>query len=304
MDDDILGPALTREFSSENLGDLTLHHAFTAFVDDDETAMEVKALSDETWPGAPIHRGGLSIALAALELNEQSRTRPPKIIVVDVSNTPDPAEQAKHLVDRTNGKTIIVGMGIINDVGLYRDLVAAGFSDYLVKPITKQRLQKSILEARNRSRDSMTPTDEENTIITVIGARGGVGGTTVALNLAYAFSEKASLNTALFDLDVYYGKVALAMDLEPSPGLHDALMNPGRIDSLLVTSALVKKNNLLHIMAAEEPLDSYLIVQPEAIETLLNEMRERFDVTLIDLPRTAMSIQDTIINRSDIIMLI
>ena len=84
--------------------------------------------------------------------------------------------------------------------------------------------------------------------IAVIGTRGGVGATSVAANLAWLLAEETKLKTALIDLDLWFGTVALSLDIEPTRGLREALENPARIDSLFVSSATAKRPRSSPIM--------------------------------------------------------
>src|SRR3546814_13854078 len=74
----------------------------------------------------------------------------------------------------------------------------------------------------------------------VIGARGGVGASTIATSLAWLLSERGKRATALLDLDVHFGTGAPALDLEPGRGPTDAIENPSRLDRLFIERAMVK----------------------------------------------------------------
>ena len=133
--------------------------------------------------------------------------------------------------------------GTVNDVRLYRDLVASGIHDYLLKPFTVDQL-------RDTSRTSTmilsgprgeAQADKPHVMSAVIGVRGGVGASTIATSLAWLLGEKAGRSTALLDLDDHFGTGALALDLEPGRGLTDAIENPSRIDGLFIERAMVSR---------------------------------------------------------------
>jgi pilus assembly protein CpaE len=121
--------------------------------------------------------------------------------------------------------------------------------------------------------------------VAVIGARGGVGASTVASSLAWLMAEKEGRSTALLDLDVHFGTGALGLDLEPGRGLTDAIENPGRIDGLFIERAMVKASEKLAVLSAEAPINSPLVTDGAAFYQLQEEMRAAYECTIVDLPR-------------------
>ncbi|MDV7396632.1 P-loop NTPase, partial [Arthrospira platensis SPKY1] len=93
-------------------------------------------------------------------------------------------------------------------------------------------------------------------MVAVIGARGGVGATTVAVNCAWLLAHDLELKTALIDLDLYFGSCALALDVEPGKGFREALENPERIDGLFLERAMVRVSDKLFLLAAEDDLET------------------------------------------------
>ncbi|MFQ5954407.1 MAG: CpaE family protein [Kiloniellales bacterium] len=120
----------------------------------------------------------------------------------------------------------------------------------------------------------------------MIGARGGVGASTVALNCAWLMAHEQNLQTALLDLDLYFGTSALLLDLLPGRGLREALENPDRIDPLFVAGVMVNASDRLFILAGEEPLEEDLQYDPAALDQLTSELRRTYSRVVIDLPRS------------------
>src|SRR3546814_12807229 len=111
--------------------------------------------------------------------------------------------------------------------------------------------------------------------LAVIGARGGVGASTIATSLAWLLSERGKRATALLDLDVHFGTGALALDLEPGRGLTDAIENPSRIDGLFIARAMVKASEKLAVLSAEAPKSSPVITHGSAFYQSQEELRDR-----------------------------
>ena len=171
---------------------------------------------------------------------------------------------------------------------LYRDLVASGIQDYLLKPFSPDQLRDAFANAQavfNAPRHNDTSAERPHLMTAIIGARGGAGASTIATSIAWLMGEKAGRSTALLDLDVHFGTGALALDLEPGRGLTDAIENPSRIDGLFIERAMVKANDKLAILSAEAPINQPMLTDGAAFYQLQEEMRAAFETTVIDLPR-------------------
>ncbi len=129
-------------------------------------------------------------------------------------------------------------------------------------------------------------TEKLGDVFLVVGARGGVGASTVAANCAWLAAQKPDVKVALLDMDVQYGTSALALDLVPTGGLVEALQNPSRLDTLFMASAMVPKTEQLSILAAEEELGRDPGYAPEAFDRLLGEVRRGFEAVWVDMPRS------------------
>ena len=175
----------------------------------------------------------------------------------------------------------------MNDVRLYRDLVASGIHDYLLKPFSVDQVRDTFAHAQSilSGPRGEVQVDRPHVMTAVIGVRGGVGASTVATSLAWMLGDKAHRSTALLDLDIHFGTGALALDLEPGRGLTDAMENPSRIDGLFIERAMVRANERLSVLSAEAPINTPLITDGAAFFQLQEEMRGAFESTVLDLPR-------------------
>ncbi len=186
---------------------------------------------------------------------------------------------------------MVIAAGQVNDVRLYRDLVASGIQDYLLKPFSADQLRDSFANAQltiSGPRLTESSNEKPNVMAAVIGVRGGVGASTVATSLAWLMGDKAGRSTALLDLDVHFGTGALALDLEPGRGLTDAIENPSRIDGLFIERAMVRANDKLCVLSAEAPINQSMLTDGSAFYQLQEEIRHAFEGTVIDMPRNMM----------------
>jgi pilus assembly protein CpaE len=260
-----------------------LRDPFSAFVCDDATADMVRPVAVEHgWSPEKVNKGGLRNAVQSLSVSAS-----PNILFVDLSESADPLNDINALADVCEPGTIVIAAGQVNDVRLYRDLVASGIHDYLLKPFTVDQLRDSFAHAQTilSGPRGEAQGDKPHVMSAVIGVRGGVGASTMATSLAWLLGERAHRATALLDLDVHFGTGALALDLEPGRGLTDAIENPSRIDGLFIERAMVRANERLSVLSAEAPIHQPLITDGSAFFHLQEEMRNAFEATVMDLPR-------------------
>lgn len=260
---------------------------FAAFVCDDATADLLKPVATENgWDHGHINKGGLRNAVQTLSVSAS-----PQILFVDLSESGDPLHDIGALAEVCEPGTVVIASGHVNDVRLYRDLVNSGIQDYLLKPLGPEQLREAFSQAQTilaGPRTTEAVADRPHLMTAFIGVRGGVGASAIAASVAWQLSEKQSRTTALLDLDVHFGTGALALDLEPGRGLTDAIENPGRIDGLFIERAMVKANDKLSVLSAEAPINTPMVNDGTAFFQLQEEMKQAFECTIIDLPRSML----------------
>src|SRR6516225_10280897 len=227
-----------------------------------------------------IIRGG--IAQAIKYLNEQ---RSPHLLIVDISGVDLPLSQIHILADVCEPGTNVIALGDRNDVGLYRDLQEAGVSNYIVKPVTRELLTKALSPKTNGSGEMGRASVKLGKMVSFIGARGGVGTTTLAANLAWYLANRQSRRVALVDLDLQHGDCNLLFNVTTTPGLRHALANPLRLDPLLLERIMTKHGERLFVLGGEEPIQDHVQFTPDAIDMLFSVLRSQFHYVIADVPR-------------------
>ena len=265
-------------------GQSGLKDPFAAFVCDDTTVEALRPIAAELgWSVDKINKGGLRNGVQTLSVSAS-----PQVLFVDLSESGDPLADINGLAEVCEPGTVVIAAGQVNDVRLYRDLVASGIQDYLLKPLSPDVLREAFSHAQamlNAPKQTEASADRPHCSAAVIGTRGGVGASTIATSLAWLLSDKENRSTALLDLDVHFGTGALALDLEPGRGLTDAIENPSRIDGLFIERAMVKASEKLAVLSAEAPIASPVQTDGVAFYQLQEEMRAAFECTVMDLPR-------------------
>ncbi|MDD5587114.1 MAG: AAA family ATPase [Alphaproteobacteria bacterium] len=251
-----------------------------AFAKDEASVDVLRAWAGrQGFPSDSVQSGGADLFAVMLESEA-----PPKLVFVDVDNQDQPVQVLARLVGLCGTGTHLIAIGSANDIGLYRAMQAAGAADYLVKPLTPEMLTQAMSLAM-RNRGAAGGTVKETKVIVVLGVRGGVGASTIATNIGWLFAHEMKQKCALIDLDLQFGTSALALDLEPGHGLREIVSSPQRVDSLMVSGAVVNESDNFSVLSAEESIEELVHVDNAAVSMLLREMRVNYRVLIIDMPR-------------------
>lgn len=267
-------------FSQSGDDGSVMHGEFMAFVMDDESLLTLRIwTTKQGYPPATVQLAGPDLFAQML-----GASAPPKLAVIDIDGLDNPAATMARLTSLCGAECRMIVIGSANDVTLYRQILGAGALDYLVKPLTDALLNQAMAAAL-RGGSLSKPGAKECRIIVMIGARGGVGASTIAINVGWLMAHEMNLTGALLDLDLQFGTSSLALDLEPGHGLRDIVNSPHRVDSLMIASSMVAESERFSVLAAEEAVDEFAPIDSSAITALLKEMRNNLDFIIVDLPR-------------------
>lgn len=250
-----------------------------AFVDAESERMLNESRLQMTLGRGLILRGGITKAIEYL-----SAQRSPNLLIVDISGLDLPLAQIHNLAEVCEPGVTVVAIGDHNDIDLYRDLIDAGVADYIVKPLTPELLAKALVPRGNMG-ELGRGTPKLAKMVAFVGARGGVGATTLAVNLAWHLANRQSRRVALVDLDLQHGDCALALNTKPATGFRDALANPLRIDNILLDRIMTPIGERLFVLCSEEPLGEDLHFTAGAVDTLFSVLRSQFHYVIVDVPR-------------------
>jgi pilus assembly protein CpaE len=279
-----------------------------AFISDTAALSRVSAdLFNMTLGKANIREGSIDAALAIGDW-----PRDLDLLIVDLADAVDPIADAAALKTAVPGGCIVIGVGRVNDVALFRDLIAVGFNDYLALPFAEGAMGRAVeraLDLRQRTGSTATPGQSVHKSATprtlsVIGARGGVGATTTAVTVAAMLGARLEEEVLLIDFDLHYGSLMLALDLEAIDALREALDQPDRIDALFIQQVAQKKSEFLYAMGAEEAPTNGFQARPHAAGDFLRSIHRRFRWVVADVPRGDPVIQRQVIEASTDVLLV
>lgn len=229
-------------------------------------------------PNAAFHEGGIQAATSIMSQQDS-----PDILLVDLAACETPDAALRSLRTLCDGTTKIICIGAVNDVKLFHSLLDAGASDYLVKPLGAEDIVRA-LEHAAATRTGGEESKSGCRTVLVTGARSGAGVSSLVAGMAWHLAEQVGKNIAVVDLDLLFGTVALAFDLEPSHGLREILENPQRVDSLFIESAVVRATERLSILAAEEMFENPPNIREGAVKLLIEEMGRNAGCIFVDVP--------------------
>jgi pilus assembly protein CpaE len=249
-----------------------------AFCDTVETAAAVQAASEDRRLGKAHVKVQMGGAIAAVEAYRSSPT--PNVIIIEMEHrSEDLLRGLDQLAEVCDSGTRVIVIGRVNDVMLYRELTRRGISDYLISPVGTIDIVRSICGLF-----SSPDAKPVGRIIAVVGAKGGVGASTIAHNVAWAIARDLALDAVVTDLDLAFGTAGLDYNQDPPQGIADAVFSPDRIDTGFIDRLLSKCTDHLSLLAAPATLDRVYDFGAEAFDAILDALRGSIPCVVLDVP--------------------
>jgi pilus assembly protein CpaE len=204
-----------------------------------------------------------------------------------------------QLAEVCDAGTRVIVVGRVNDVILYRELLRRGVSEYLIGPVSTLDVVRSVcglfapsLEAKPLGR-----------IVAVVGAKGGVGASTIAHNIGWAIAGDIGMDAVVTDLDLAFGTAGLDYNQDPAQGIADAVFSPDRIDTNFIDRLLSKCTDHLSLLAAPATLERVYDFASESFEAIFDSLRSTIPCVVLDVPhqwtgwtrRTLISADDILV---------
>ena len=221
-----------------------------------------------------IKMGGME---AAIETYHSVPT--PNVIILETAGSDDILAGLDELATVCDASTRVVVIGNETDVAPYRELVRRGVSDYIVGPVQTLDVVRAICGLFSASEAVAV-----GRIIAVVGAKGGVGASTVAHNLAWAIAHDLALDSVVIDLDMAFGTASLDYNKDPLQGIANAVFANERPDSAFIERLLAKCNDHLSLLAAPAALDRVYDFGADAFDAVFDTLRLTTPCIVLDIP--------------------
>jgi len=253
--------------------------------------------------------GGVGYGAEALSLASELK---PNVVLVGVEDPPSRALQTIESMSELLPDSPIIAYSSLTDSESARKAVVAGARDYLTKPLKMNEVVKSVqaaLSQQERRRallagDSDTSPKSAGMIITIFGAKGGIGKTTTAINLASAFVAINAGSAVVVDMDTVFGDVAMMMDVPVEGSLVDAADKVDELDRESIGSYLGRHSSGVRVLPAPfEPTD-WRNVSPDAVEKVLTLLSQTHDFVILDCPATFTDLVAVALDRANVVLLL
>jgi pilus assembly protein CpaE len=222
-----------------------------------------------------VQMGGMT---AAIEAYRASAT--PNVVIIEAEGRGDELLAGLDtLAEVCDAGTRVVVVGNMNDVVLYREMTRRGVSDYMITPVGTLdiiRAVSGLFYAADAKPVGRT--------LAVVGAKGGVGASTVAHNIAFSIARDVKLDAVVADLDLPFGTAGLDFNQDPPQGIADAVMSPDRIDTAFIDRLLSKCTDHLSLLAAPATLDKVYDFGAEAFDSTFDVLRSTVPCIVLDVP--------------------
>ncbi|MDJ1157643.1 P-loop NTPase [Chelatococcus sp. SYSU_G07232] len=297
----MLGPDAAPAGQAEGAGDRVIapvpHITLQAFCETAELAAAVQAAAGDRRMQKALLKVQMGGATAAVEAYRHAPT--PNVILIEASGEPSTiVTHLDALAEVCDPGTKVIVVGHVNDVILYRELMRRGVSEYLITPIDALTVVSTVSEIFHAP-----GADPIGRTIAVVGAKGGVGASTIAHNLAWAIARNIGLATVIADLDIAFGTAGLDFNQDPPQGIAEAVFAPDRLDTALVERLLSKCSDNLSLLAAPAMLDRTCDLPETALDGLADILRNIMPAVVFDVPHVWTAwVRHTLIATDDIVV--
>jgi pilus assembly protein CpaE len=244
-----------------------------------------------------------------MEAMTLARETNPEVVVVALEEPIARSLQTVESVGDVLPEVPIIAYSSIADPNYIRRAMQVGVKDYLVAPLQDEDLGRSIntaLAQEERRQQRLTGEVEPQaygTVVTVFGAKGGIGKTTIATNLATALVQKTGQSVALVDLDTRFGDVAILMDMPTDRSISDLALPDEEIDREAVQSCLYTHGTGVAILPSPIRPSEWHSIHPGHIEKLVSVLATTHDYVLLDTPGTFNDIVSRALEMCTILLL-
>ena len=249
-----------------------------AFCENVDTAAAIQAAGEDRRMAKAHLRVQMGGMPAAIEAYQNSPT--PNVVILESEGRSDEILAGlDRLANSCDAGTRVIVIGNMNDVTLYRELVKRGVSDYLISPVSALQAVRAVCGLY-----SAPDAKPVGRIVAVVGAKGGVGASTVAHNIAFSIARDLSLDAVVTDLDLAFGTAGLDFNQDPPQGIAEAVFSPDRVDTAFVDRLLAKCTDHLNLLAAPATLDHVYDFGAEAFDAIFDSLRATVPCVVLDVP--------------------
>lgn len=241
-----------------------------------------------------VHMGGIRAAT-----DHYANAPTPNLVILESRFAPaELVAELEGLAEVCDPGSKVVIIGHYNDVSLYRDLIRRGISEYLVAPISMADLM-AVIGTLFMAADA----EPIGKTFAFVGAKGGVGSSTIAHNVAWSISKLFSSDVVLADLDLPFGTANINFDQDPAQGIAEAVYSADRLDDVFLDRLLSKCAEHLSLLAAPSILDRTYDFEADAFSAVIETAQRSTPVVALDVPHAWNDWTKSVLSRADEIII-
>jgi pilus assembly protein CpaE len=240
---------------------------------------------------------------APSELSSAIRAARYDLVGIELGNDGRETATVRELHERFPALVIFAACAS-TDVAVMRAALQAGASDFLSLPLDPRELRKALIRFSQAAPPPAAPGAMIGGVITVYGVRGGLGATTLAVNLAARIAALTGESSALVDLDLQRGDVSSFLNLSPAQSLASLAAASGEVDALFLHQTLSRHPSGVYVLPAPAEVEEVDQIGREHVEMALSLLRSRFRWTIIDTARSLSEVSLVAFEQSERILLL
>src|SRR5687768_3538892 len=209
-------------------------------------------------------------------------TELPRLMIIDMASDRHKTFSRIQAIRSASPTTEIFVTAVDTDAEVLLNVLRAGVQEFLPQPLRKEELCRALERFEERCKANRPLPTKSGKLINVLGSKGGIGTTTIAINLAVSLQEvNPRSSVVMVDLNLQCGDAALFLDIEPLHTLSDITSDPSRLDMTFLTSILSRHASGLYLLPAAERVEEMSEWTIECVERSLELLQSRFDYVIL-----------------------
>jgi pilus assembly protein CpaE len=268
-----------------------------AYLNDHESREALRAATKALDFTASVHTGTVNTAIKALD-----GARCPNVLVVDLSEVDFELAAMEALANVCEPNVRVIAIGERNDIFLYRRLKSIGVAEYLYKPVNQEYFEQALRDVTGRV--AQRPKARLGKLVVTVGASGGLGTTTLAVNLASHLSTVTRRRVALLDLDLFSETTCLLLNMVPNGALCEALDNPERVDSKFLERAMLQVSERLDLLGSDGEKMPVNGLTPDSVRIVMEHLQSLYHYTVVDIPTSVATANPALLASADTVFVV
>ncbi len=251
---------------------------------------------------------GIVRSVSGFGLQNAGGSVPSDILILEIGENPDREFQAIHSLQASGAVRAVFVTSSRLEHGLLIQAMRTGVREFFSQPLKPEEVRQALAKFKESMKEGprVPHKQKEGKIIDVMGSKGGVGTTTVAVNLATTLQKSSgrSASVALIDMNLLFGEIPVFLNIDSHFNWAEVARNISRLDSTYLMSILTRHESGICVLPSPGGLDGVNVTTPEIIETILAMMKKHFDFVIIDMGQSLDDISLKIMEMSDLVFLV